>query len=1014
LYRASSAILTGLDGTPLTFAVSEPRSGTNAEYLFVSGSASGGRLKKVDTSGIVTNWGIAAPASGAWATEGESDASTEVTVTAPQSNNYNSTFFSSTSGWTVNSLLAGNPTQLTLGTTGTFDGDNYLILSVGAAGEDQPSNSVIQLTKAGTINLAQFLSTDASSGQDFIRFEVRSQSAFMLINKLSISFLLGTITGSNELVYDVPISSLPLPASTLGVTDVSGVADGQDTIVGQNNPFDAPLSQEALLQAISASSFIRTAEWQQLSIPKSLFVKKGNDATLDFSDVVGLRFTVGLDQFGGGVNIHFGGLDLVGGGRPSSSGGRSDGGGGVQGTYKYKVTFRNATTGNRSNGSPATIVARSVNRGYITLSNIPTSPDSQVTQREIWRTVGNGNRFFKIGVINDNTTTTFVDEVADFAGLDDTATRFTTPDDFNDPESIDFVSGIQVMSSLELPTDNDVPDADFDDHIIDRLVAFWLSSGTGKQGRLYFSPIGRPESKKGFINISSDGNPLHKLVTWADGRYVVAESNWYQIDGTDPYIAREIKGVPGVQFAQRRTVVPTPFGVVWQAVDGIRLFNGRSSTLLNPQPIGLIFQGEAAEQLSAFEGIVATFARDEYIISSGTQSLAFSMTEGTWRDLGYLDITALDYESDTGEIHAGRASSTQIIENEGTITDAGAGIPFAIESPAQDLPDDGVFVIEDVFVDIDASGQTVTPSIVHRDGTLALTTFAPTSRTKQTQALDRLFQLPGLRLTATASDQIIVYGAEFQVRPLELGITRSDTNSRIALPGRSTSLASELIFDIPPQLRELDELNTVYFIERLIIEADTNGSVITPIIDFENTSLTLSTISSTSRSMQQISVERMGPITALRLQDNFTDDVQIFGIELVIRPVLLDVVLLSGERMQIDGYSTNAATSIVFDLEPFNRQFAGTVSLPIIDNMTVEANTAGLTVTSVITCNEGVSFLGPSIQATSRQQLTKQLDRLGRVNTVTLSANFAGASIALYSVELVMRPLTLQLVLDGQ
>lgn len=65
LYRNAVSISTGLDGTPLTFVSSEPRAGTDAEYLFHAG---GGRLEKVDTSGAVTGWGIAPPDSGPFGT----------------------------------------------------------------------------------------------------------------------------------------------------------------------------------------------------------------------------------------------------------------------------------------------------------------------------------------------------------------------------------------------------------------------------------------------------------------------------------------------------------------------------------------------------------------------------------------------------------------------------------------------------------------------------------------------------------------------------------------------------------------------------------------------------------------------------------------------------------------------------------------------------------------------------------------------------------------------------------
>lgn len=80
LYKAAVSIDTGYDGTPLEFAASEPRTGTDAEYLFVSG---GGMLTKVDTSGTVTQWGIDPPSSGDWGTsvgDGSSEESEDATT----------------------------------------------------------------------------------------------------------------------------------------------------------------------------------------------------------------------------------------------------------------------------------------------------------------------------------------------------------------------------------------------------------------------------------------------------------------------------------------------------------------------------------------------------------------------------------------------------------------------------------------------------------------------------------------------------------------------------------------------------------------------------------------------------------------------------------------------------------------------------------------------------------------------------------------------------------------------
>lgn len=96
LRKAGAIIDSGQDGTPLEFEVSEPRTGTDAEYLFVAG---GGSLVKVDSAGVVTNWGIDPPAGSAWnITIGTGEEDDEVTVIDPQEKTFAVTTV--TTGWT--------------------------------------------------------------------------------------------------------------------------------------------------------------------------------------------------------------------------------------------------------------------------------------------------------------------------------------------------------------------------------------------------------------------------------------------------------------------------------------------------------------------------------------------------------------------------------------------------------------------------------------------------------------------------------------------------------------------------------------------------------------------------------------------------------------------------------------------------------------------------------------------------------------------------------------------------
>lgn len=96
LFRAGVSISTGFDGTPLDMVVSEPRSGTDDEYLFVCG---GGKLEKVDLTGVVTLWGIEKPLDANWGVSpgGDDEEDDDVVVTDPQLKDICPT--TTTAGW---------------------------------------------------------------------------------------------------------------------------------------------------------------------------------------------------------------------------------------------------------------------------------------------------------------------------------------------------------------------------------------------------------------------------------------------------------------------------------------------------------------------------------------------------------------------------------------------------------------------------------------------------------------------------------------------------------------------------------------------------------------------------------------------------------------------------------------------------------------------------------------------------------------------------------------------------
>lgn len=321
------------------------------------------------------------------------------------------------------------------------------------------------------------------------------------------------------------------------------------------------------------------------------------------------------------------------------------------------------------------------------MSAIPSSPDAQVDTVEIWRTVANGSVFFKLADI-DNGSTTYGDNAAD-----------------------------ALLQSEELPLDNIKPYDWFEDSIYNNASAFWLTrTQTGQKGRVYYSPIGRCEAVEGFINVTTDDDTLQKFVYWSGMLLVFSESGLFQILGTNPYTARRIAGVPGTNSPH--TVIPTANGVFYEASDGVRIFlGGTNSILLYYDAIKPIFRGLSAGQLTSFTGVVATYARNEYIISDTSQTLAVDVITGRWRDLG-LACNCLHYSPESNEIGAGAGTNKFYdIEKEGSADDNGTDITFEIEVPAIIEPHPEADVVcQRVVIDADTGNEVLECALVV-DGT---------------------------------------------------------------------------------------------------------------------------------------------------------------------------------------------------------------------------------------------------------------------------------------------------------
>lgn len=550
----------GLDGTKLTCVRAQPTVDV-ADYLFVAG---GKHMFKVGPDAVASLWGIIPPPNGFAATPDPPETRPIMTM-------------DDVSGWTDHDGITSSAETVI-----KQEGTGSLHLSM-------PANEFGHSTKAITIDLTTYPGGSVSSAQDFIAFWLYVDRPGSL-DTFQLEFSLGNATFASDTMvyrYDTdpdppthnslrkqdkgigsvfkrvlksPITIAKKPEILLKPAAFTAEVTGGLLDFDRDDPEAVTATQDAAGQT-KVPNLANT--WTLMRTPKSVFARTGATAGLDWDDVQAIRWTISTNDLPA-VNVYIDDLQLL-------------GAYGLQGTYKYHVTYKNGATGTRSNPNLTPVEVPNVMRQSLQITNLPQPTDPQVTHIEVWRTVGNGTLHFKIGEVAVGTTT-FHDVVSDAATLD------SRPD-------------AALMTDIELPFDNLRPDDSWDDVFGPYAgCLFWTRSPiTGERGKVFFSPPGRAEAAAGYLTVSSDDEPALKGIVFNGAAYVWTTRGVYQILGTGPFSSRKIYGVPGTLWPL--SVALTPYGVAYLANDGPRLFDGNMSKLLSNAPVSLLFRNEAVEDI---------------------------------------------------------------------------------------------------------------------------------------------------------------------------------------------------------------------------------------------------------------------------------------------------------------------------------------------------------------------------------------------------------------------------------
>jgi len=205
-------------------------------------------------------------------------------------------------------------------------------------------------------------------------------------------------------------------------------------------------------------------------------------------------------------------------------------------------------------------------------------------------------------------------------------------------------------------------------------------------------------------------------------------------------------------------------------------------------------------------------------------------------------------------------------------------------------------------------------------------------------------------------------------------------------------------YDVYQFTRQLDQLGNLFYIERLILDIDTNNEELTASFEFEAETFTSAAVSNSARGMINIDVNRLGPLQSVSLTP--IDSISWYAVELFVRPVVLGLnIIESGSRVLMPGRTVNAATSLIFDINPFAFPEDARHINPVIRRMWIDAEAGDNTITPVLTFDDGTTTSLTAISSDTRIITEYSILTAKRVKNVTLQGDFSDGEVVLYSLE---------------
>lgn len=752
-YDPSGTVLfSGFTSLRAASVVVAPVSLAKPDYLFI---ATNNGMKKVSPAGVLSDWGIA-PFGDDW------------TVAAGTREAKVIDALDATTGWSA------------LGTTGAPSASTDRIEgthSVTFTTADLTfTGAIYSIVKDITIDLTAHTGGAFSGPEDYIALWVKLNEP-LTTEYVLIGFALGAVYSAG-IAADEFTTTARFDAGVPNILTIAGISSDRTEDEQRALVADTAATVPVTLNTAPTTTIQRThgrsaqadyvqasqttippvgSRWHRLRIPKAAFTRSGTGA-YTWANVksvkLGIKSIVRDKAIGvtSALPLPIAYFDDL----------RLEGGYGTRGTYRFYITAKNSTTGNESQPNPTYKQVEDVDRQPFAWVLPTTHPDTQVDTIVGYSPLGDGGVYFKrfeVLLADLPGSGAYTDEVADAPGM------------------LSGSTDIAYLQTDELRFDNIKPEGHYADACGPHLGRIWMTrdvtvadsatATTGRGSRVYYTRAGYVEGVQGFVSIGNDDELCQRLVIWNRNIYVLTRRGMWQLAGVDePFIPLQIRNVPGTRYAD--SVAATPFGIVYEADDGIRVFNGTTAPLAIDAIAG-IFRGETLEGITAWAGsLCAAAGLDYYYVSDGVTLLHLDST-GRWRNVGVTGASALDFEPSTGLFIVGVAQGTgenqtfSVLESEGALTDGTGAEAIAVEwEPAHvRLSDtDQAMILRRVSIDIDLAGQTLTPTLIVDGVEVALAPITNTTRGVIEIAQNRPCRLLGLRLAGSVSARVTWYGAD--------------------------------------------------------------------------------------------------------------------------------------------------------------------------------------------------------------------------------------------------------------